>query len=530
MHRTPPSRLARPAFYLVTALLLLATLPAFAAPGRKVTAEPGLIDGMAGVTLLHQYGSFSLYRVADGVLESLPPSLRARLYVREDHDRLTFDAYPFDTQREAIHLPPELTAGENFGPGLHLVQFVGPIKDEWLTNLRDLGIEPVHYVANHGYLVWTDAAGRQALATMAQAANIIQWDAPLHPYFKLGPTLRNRLEAKVPDAAAAIPVVIQMYRHTGRQETEDLIARKALAQLTPWQPILAYQNVDVTLRVGDLAEIAARPDVNWIGERMKRERLDEVQGQIIGGNFDGSQTGPSGPGYLAFLTGLGFSTTQSQYPIVDVTDDGIGNGTTSSGDPTLHELGSTSNPTRLAYVANCTTAADGGGPDGHGHINTSIAGGYDTRSGFPYRDPDGFQRGMGINPWGRFAGTRVFGPSFNLSACGGTDTGLIKSEQDRGAKISSNSWGCSGCASTYDDSSQAFDVGVRDADLTEAGNQELTFIFAAGNSGSGAGTVGTPGNGKNMITVGASENDRQSDEGGSWTDGCGIGASGVISS
>jgi hypothetical protein len=70
-------------------------------------------------------------------------------------------------------------------------------------------------------------------------------------------------------------------------------------------------------------------------------------------------------------------------------------------------------------------------------------------------------------------------------------------------------------------------VGVRDADLTQAGNQQLIYVFSAGNSGSSAGTIGTPGNGKNMITVGASENQRPSDESGSWTDGCGIGPTGA---
>jgi len=67
---------------------------------------------------------------------------------------------------------------------------------------------------------------------------------------------------------------------------------------------------------------------------------------------------------------------------------------------------------------------------------------------------------------------------------------------------------------------------VRDADLVEAGNQELIIFFSAGNSG-GAATIGTPGNGKNMITVGASENFRPTDEDGDWTDGCGIGPTGA---
>jgi hypothetical protein len=91
----------------------------------------------------------------------------------------------------------------------------------------------------------------------------------------------------------------------------------------------------------------------------------------------------------------------------------------------------------------------------------------------------------------------------------------------------SNSWGCSGCAGSYDDSSQAFDVGTRDADLSEPGNQQLIMLFAAGNSGPSSATVGTPGNGKNIITVGASENQRPSDEDGNWTDGCAVGPTGA---
>ena len=84
--------------------------------------------------------------------------------------------------------------------------------------------------------------------------------------------------------------------------------------------------------------------------------------------------------------------------------------------------------------------------------------------------------------------TKIFtnAGSYNVTNCGGTDTGVIKREQDSGARISSNSWGCSGCAGTYDDSSQAYDVGVRDADLTEAGNQQMIYVFSAGNArGSG---------------------------------------------
>src|SRR5205085_8778294 len=56
-----------------------------------------------------------------------------------------------------------------------------------------------------------------------------------------------------------------------------------------------------------------------------------------------------------------------------------------------------------------------------------------------------------------------------------------------------------------------------------AGLQQLIVVFAAGNSGSGANTVSSPGTAKNIISVAAGENVR----GGS--DGCGVPATGADS-
>jgi subtilisin-like proprotein convertase family protein len=73
---------------------------------------------------------------------------------------------------------------------------------------------------------------------------------------------------------------------------------------------------------------------------------------------------------------------------------------------------------------------------------------------------------------------------------------------------------------------------VRDAQPAVAaipamGNQEMVILFAAGNDGPGAGSVGAPGTAKNVITVGAAENvhSHSTANGGNTaagTDGCGI--------
>ncbi len=503
----------RPAACVAAAIILPFTTPLFA---QKVIFKDAS-RAPHEAELIESYGTFKLYKThnKEGGVDA------------DYMNRLLIDAYTFDTQKDEVRSPNGFGLNQSAGKSLQLVQFVGPIKQEWLHALEGLGIEPVHYVARNGYLVWADQSGRDALEDMVSGrANGLQFTGVYHSFFKVGPTLLNKMGKDNP-GGRQVTVTVQMLRHADSLATEQAIAGLG-PQLTDWTPILGFQNARFTVRLDELQSIANRPDVYWIGEYLPRELHDEVQAQIVAGNFNGDLSGPSAPGYLAFLDGLGFSHSPADYPIVDVVDDGIGTGSVNSGDPTLHEEGNGDNATRLSYVNNCTDQADGGSIGGHGHINVSIAGGYDDTAGFPFTDPNGYLRGLGINPYGRMAGTRIFDPdSFDLSGCGGSDQGLIKAVQDAGAQIATNSWGCSSCAGSYDESSQAFDVGVRDADLTEGGNQELIVLFSAGNEGPTSVTVGTPGNGKNMITVGASENFRPADEDGSWTDGCGTGPAGA---
>lgn len=497
---------------------------------QKVIARDGLLERtQPGVTLWHDYGAFGLYKVSDSALAKLPVAVRNQLRIDAQMDTIGFDRHPIDTAAGEPQLPALLVSKTPVGSGLQLIQFVGPIKQDWLDAVQATGATPVQYVANNAYMVWADGNSRPRLDGLAQAGDFVQYSHVLQPANKVGASIEQRIvEAREPDQL--VPVVIQMYRHADKKTSQQRIAGLATRVLSDWSPVLAFENTIVEVRAGDLLTIAGLPDVVWVGERFPRELMDEVQGQIIAGNFNGTRSGPSGPGYKAWLDGLGFSQNPADYPIVNVTDDGVGNGTTTNGagDVTLTRLGD-GVTSRIAYANNCTndSAADGRG--GHGHINTSIISGYDQRSGFPFLDPNGYLRGQGINPYGRSGNTKIFknSGSYNVSACGGTDAGVIKREQDSGALISSNSWGCSGCSGTYDESSQAYDVGVRDADPSEAGHQPMIYVFSAGNSGPGANTIGTPGNGKNMITVGASENQRPNDESGNWTDGCGVGPTGA---
>ncbi len=486
---------------------------------HKVIAPKGALqEDDHDIILLHDYGSFGLYHVMQDKWQQLPDHIRSRAALADDMDLILFRGNYFDTKKSVL---PQSGLLESYDTeALHLIQFVGPIKDEWLAAVKATGTELVHYVANNGYLVWTDTSGRQKLSSLAQTSDFLQYSAPYLPSLKLGPTLSRR-QVTEDTADELVTVAVQMFRHDGKGQSEAILNQLFVDVLSPWEPVLKYQNMVGTIHNQDISRISQMPDVVWIGEQFPRELTDEVQGQIMAHNLDTEQTTPSSPGYLSWLSSYGFSTDPNVYPIVDITDDGIGDGQASlaAGDVTLREMGDATKPSRLSYIANCTSAPDGSGPDGHGHINVSIAGGYDNRLGFPFRDANSYQNALGINPFGRFAGTRVFSDAlFNVTGCGGTDSSLIRQTYNRGARIVSNSWGCSSCMGTYDLASQTYDAGVRDADALTPGNQELLILFSAGNRGPGTDTIGTPANGKNVLTVGASESVRPT-----WTDGCGAG-------
>ena len=96
---------------------------------------------------------------------------------------------------------------------------------------------------------------------------------------------------------------------------------------------------------------------------------------------------------------------------------------------------------------------------------------------------------------------------------------LVEDAYTSGARISTNSWG-KAINGVYDPDARLFDALTRDAHTTP-GNQQMLFVFAAGNDGPFDRSINSPGSAKNVITVGATEN---CDHG--MMDGCGIGPEG----
>jgi hypothetical protein len=484
--------------------------PAQGALAKLRVHDPKAVQRLTAIggRILADYGSFQLIEVdetavgaaqAEGA-ESAEESHFIRLNARQ-LDTRTPEVKAL--RQAAVPMP---------GRRLHLVQFIGPIKPEWRDALETNGAQIVHYIPENAYLVRADAPTLARLQNWSAASGVVQWEGSYTGDLKLHPHARATDAKGVPRQLSTDTFAVQLIEDASdNPATLALIEQLKLAPVERQFSSLHYLNIVVRLPADRLAELAAQPDVISVQPSPRRRKLDERQDQILAGNLTG--TAPSGPGYLAWLAGKGF--TQAQFNasgfVVDVSDSGIDNGTAAPGHFGLYASGNPTLASRIAYNRLEGTANPGStlqGCDGHGNLNSHIIAGFNDRAnGFPHTDATGFHFGLGVCPFVKLGSSVIFDTDTFTSP---TYNDLQSRAYRDGARVSNNSWGAD-TAGAYDADAQNFDALVRDAQpagsaVPVAGNQQMVMVFAAGNAGSGASTVGSPGTAKNVIVVGAAEN------------------------
>lgn len=490
------------------------------APFHKVLVpvdEPARRDALlaAGGRLLAEYDAFSLLQApaeataallaaGTGTGETTGESTAAA--VRDDMNLLLLRAGAFDTLQPEAQALRVRDAAEPAAEQLFLVQMIGPVKDEWLAALDDLA-DIVSYVPNNAYLVRaTHEAMAQIRALQASPQSFIQWAGDYQPAYKLAPELPL-------DTDATVTITVQLadsLQTAAQLERLAMLADGALD--TEVASVAGYTNARLQISAARLADIARLNDVVWVEPYDVPVMMDEKQSLIVSGNFTGQQL--SNPGYLAWLRSKRLDTTPDF--IVDVADTGIDRG---SLDPeVIHpDFLNAAGLSRVVYAKlHSSSNIDGTSQDisGHGTLDASIVGGYNVGTAYPMIDNNGYSFGVGVHPFVKLGVSKVFNPEFTNP----NYVSLVDTMYKDGARISTNSWGAYNNSYTVD--SQTYDSLVRDAQRGAAGNQQLSIIFAVGNEGP-IGRLSSPANGKNLLTVGASENMRPG------IDGCGIGDTGA---
>ncbi|HWD91106.1 MAG TPA: S8 family serine peptidase [Verrucomicrobiae bacterium] len=501
---------------LVSVAVLTFCHTSLAAPHKLRLEDASLARNLAaqGAKVIGDYGAFTVLEADDALLTG---SATNHAEIVDDWNLIRLNSRLLDTRA------PETKAlrksrGAFAGRRLHLVQFAGPVKPEWLAALQRTGVKIVSYIPENAYLIYGDSAALARMQTWAAASQFTQWEGEYTGDLKIHSQARTPALTGTGSPAEVRLFAIQLLVDTNSNPaTLALIdgLKNAPARMDFTRGL--YRNLVVALPANQLDAIAAQPDVVSIQPYVAPKKRDERQDQIIAGNI--ANHVPTGPGYLAWLASKGF--TQAQFDasgfVVDVADSGVDNGTATPGHFGLYSLGNPALASRLAYEGIEGTANPGGtatGCDGHGALNSHIIADYDVFTGFQHQDSAGFSYGVGVCPFVKIGSSVIFDNSVPNDDFTNPDYNALASHAyARGARISNNSWG-SDVAGEYTFEAQTYDALVRDAQADVPGNQEMTFAFAAGNVGpcmQGPGVtlgIDSPGSAKNVIAVGASENVR----------------------
>jgi serine protease AprX len=369
--------------------------------------------------------------------------------------------------------------------GVWLVQLAGPVRSAWKDALAATGAELLEYVPDFAFKVRMTPAQSRKVRALAG----VRWVGAFHPAYKLSPRL-VRSGARI--------YAVQLERGGSPARAESAIAASGARVASADGRTLL-----VAARPEQLDALAGADDVAWVENFVLPRKHNEYAGGVILGGNDAHSAGYDG-------------STQT----VAVADTGLGGGTPATAHPDIASARIAAIFDRPGVAAGCfTSIVDDGARDvdtGHGtHTTVSAVGA-----------GDGSGRGRGMAPAAHLIFQAVENYATISPLCqllGGLSNGyyltglpadlqkLFQQAYDAGARIHSNSWGSS-VAGQYT-------LGCASADGFVWSHRDLTVTFSAGNDGEDAdgngavdaGSMAAPATAKNVIAVGASENDRAGD-------------------
>lgn len=349
--------------------------------------------------------------------------------------------------------------------GLYLIQMIGPVKGKWLDDLKTNDVNVLEYIPNNAYIVdATDTSMR-----IIEDKKFVRAIKPYGANMRVHPEVYNsereytditvlvKPNSNVMDCLRAKSIQLDYIFSLGEKEAyHSKIDSDYIESLKEWSGLIWVENF-------------VKPNVH--GEKGTEQ---------VTGKFDG---------YGGQVHNIGYSGEGVK---VAVADTGLDSGENSTLHPDLKG--------RVSHFYHYGTTTSPEDAYGHGtHCAGIVAGNGQTG----LKDNYGKLYGVGVAPKANLVGQKIFTssggyayPNFDQMAYDAVKSGCV---------VSQNSWG-GPATSQYDIMAAAYDTYVRDSNLFEEGEQKLTYVFSAGNTGrKGYSTIGSPGTAKNVITVGSNE-------------------------
>lgn len=480
-------------------------------------AQQDDVASRAGVSDISRYPAFTVVEAEDGAAADLS----GQFLVEDITDQYAIPlggqlATTIDTSAPRItaagrtRTHPAYAGARRLAPGPHhyLVQFIGPIKSEWLDQVAAAGGEVVDTRAAFTVVVRADEAGIAAIAGL----ECVRWTGHLPPASRVELAADPAAAENAPPRTRLLPNSLVVEFFTPREARRGRTALRGLgAKVTADES--ASGIVVIEQPEGTAAQqrrfvdaLSAVHGVRTVRRRAVNRISNDVATSIMRAV---PSAGLAAPG----LDGSG--------EVVGICDTGLDVGTTSPVHPDFAGrvkavLSYPISPDFTPYVKN--PGADDGAADldsGHGtHVagsavgdgtaSTAIAGQTPIR-GVGHKAKLVFQAVEQAIDWKDPADLQQYG-RYLLAGIPADISTLFADAYARGVRVHSNSWG-GGDAGAYDTQSRQLDAFVW-------AHPQLTVLVAAGNDGSDAdgdgqinlGSVTSPGTAKNCITVGASEN------------------------
>jgi serine protease AprX len=480
-------------------------------PILKVYANVDEItSALPSAKLIEKYDAFVVVQASEAAAKEL-----AKKFPLEDIS----DQYTLRFGDRTVKTPkqPPATAGkrtaakgaEKLGSGPHhyIVQFIGPVKQSWLAQVRKAGGKLREPMGNFAYVVWAKEAMLPKIAALAP----VRWvghlphsdriSSELVGKKSLAPRRRvragtYRVEIFAPEDAGAIGSAARALGF--KVLSQDAKARVILLETEGGAPASKKQ----------LQDLSAVHGVRFIRDRAVPRPSNNVAITVMGNDY-------------AAVSARGLKLA-GKGEIIAVCDTGL-----DTGDPaTIHP----DFKSRIVAIKSYPIApdwssiiknpgADDGPSDvdsGHGtHVSGSILGNgkasgasAEVIRGHAYKAKLVFQAVEQEMQWKPNAPDDLKGERYVLAGLPSDLGPLFQYAYTQGARIHSNSWG-GGDPGAYDDQCRQFDQFVWD-------HKDFCFVIAAGNDGTDSdgdgvinpGSVTSPGTAKNCITVGACENER----------------------
>ncbi len=492
--------------------------------------------------ILERYESFVLIEADEKTIEKID-STGMDVNDLPNRDQITVKGHNFDIdQGPALDSDLTIEGYEEGTEGLYVVHTLGPVHPEWRNTLEENGVDIINYVPNYAYEVSMTPSEADDLRSL----DFVDWVGVYQPAYKLdsdienfiysnSPNLEKFIESKSPQEDMVDPEEVLGGIDISLRSRDD---KRSLYNIK--NEILSEQHrivssVDkedgfhrLTVSIDSMMEmkrtelknlfqrIAHEKDVYYISPNLKPQLHGEMDSQIIGGGAwfmdDEEETNttldpepregdPSDPyrkyqDYGAYINQLGYD---GEGVTIAIADTGMGDGT----------VGDAGHPDLKGRVVGGYGFGDD--PDywrdvhGHGTHTTGSAaadGYHGTGETFEFGN---YTKAQGLAYESELFSAKIFDDEGNFLASDDYYSIVEEPAQQSHAYIHSNSWGSSS-RGAYEESDEIFDQAVRDADRDSAENRPMVITASAGNDGArGETTTGSPGNAKNIITVGATQ-------------------------